>query len=246
MDFMWNSIEKEISPKISFIVPCYNEEKLVGPLLNKLYEATQRYFPASEIIVVNDGSTDQSGSVLKPFADRPGFLVIHHPANRGKGASIRSALEKCTGSIVVIQDADHEYDPADLPELIAPILEQRADVVYGSRFLSGKPKRALYLLHAWGNRFLTTLTNLLTGLTLTDMETGYKAIRKEILTNLSLRENRFGFEPELTMKLARIKNIRFYEVGISYYGRSFQEGKKIHWKDGLHALYCLFKYRFFS
>lgn len=243
---MWNSIKKETYHKISFIVPCYNEEKLVGPLLDTLYQTAQNFFSAFEIIVVNDGSTDNTHTILESFSSRPDFMILHHAVNLGKGASIRTALQKHSGTIVVIQDADHEYDPADLPELVRPLLNDRADVVYGSRFLSGKPKRALYLLHAVGNRFLTTLTNVLTGLTLTDMETGYKAIKSELLSSLSLRENRFGIEPELTMKLARIKNIRFYEVGISYYGRSFQEGKKINWKDGLHALICLFKYRFLT
>jgi glycosyltransferase involved in cell wall biosynthesis len=243
---MWKSTKKEISHKISFIVPCYNEDKLVSPLLDTLHQAAQQFFSDFEIIVVNDGSTDHTRSVLEAYSHQTNFLVLHHPTNRGKGAAIRTALEKHSGTLVVFQDADHEYDPADLPELVRPLLEDRADVVYGSRFLSGKPKRALYFLHALGNRLLTTLTNILTGLTLTDMETGYKAIKSEILSSLTLRENRFGIEPELTMKLARIKNIRFYEVGISYYGRSFQEGKKINWKDGLHALYCLLKYRFLT
>jgi glycosyltransferase involved in cell wall biosynthesis len=214
--------------------------------LDTLHQAAQQFFSDFEIIVVNDGSTDHTRSVLEAYSHQTNFLVLHHPTNRGKGAAIRTALEKHSGTLVVFQDADHEYDPADLPELVRPLLEDRADVVYGSRFLSGKPKRALYFLHALGNRLLTTLTNILTGLTLTDMETGYKAIKSEILSSLTLRENRFGIEPELTMKLARIKNIRFYEVGISYYGRSFQEGKKINWKDGLHALYCLLKYRFLT
>ncbi len=243
---MWKSTNPEISHKISFIVPCYNEDKLVGPLLDTLHQATQQFFKDVEIIVVNDGSTDNTRTVLETYSQRPGFLILHHPVNRGKGAAIRTALEKHSGTLVVFQDADHEYDPADLPELIRPLLDDRADVVYGSRFGSGKPKRALYFFHAVGNRLLTTLTNILTGLTLTDMETGYKAIKSEILSTLILRENGFGIEPELTMKLARIKNIRFYEVGISYYGRSFEEGKKINWKDGLHALYCLLKYRFLT
>ncbi len=241
---MLNDTKKEESHKISFIVPCYNEEKLVGELLDQLMRVAKNLPYPFEIIVVNDGSTDKTQHMLDQYIHEPSIHIIHHQQNKGKGASIRSGLDVHTGNIVIIQDSDHEYDPNDLPSLIAPLIENRADVVYGSRFLGGKPRRALYFTHALGNKLLTTLTNILTGLTLTDMETGYKAMRSTILSSLKIEENRFGVEPELTMKLAKIKDIRFYEVGISYYGRSFKEGKKIRWTDGVYALLCILKYRF--
>jgi glycosyltransferase involved in cell wall biosynthesis len=234
---------KEISHKISFIVPCYNEQHWVGELLKKLLKVARENYNSFEIIIVNDGSTDKTAEVLQNFSNNREIILLEHDTNLGKGAAIQSGLRAHTGDIVVIQDADNEYDPIDLPSLIFPIIDNRADVVYGSRFLGGKPRRAIYFSHAVGNKLLTNLSNLITGLNLTDMETGYKAIRSEYLSTMQLQETRFGIEPELTVKLSKIRNIRFYEIGISYYGRSFEEGKKIKWTDGLRALYCLFKYR---
>lgn len=234
---------KEISHKISFIVPCYNEQHWVGELLKKLLKVARENYNSFEIIIVNDGSTDKTAEVLQNFSNNREIILLEHDTNLGKGAAIQSGLRANTGDIVVIQDADNEYDPIDLPSLIFPIIDNRADVVYGSRFLGGKPRRAIYFSHAVGNKLLTNLSNLITGLNLTDMETGYKAIRSEYLSTMQLQETRFGIEPELTVKLSKIRNIRFYEIGISYYGRSFEEGKKIKWTDGLRALYCLFKYR---
>jgi glycosyltransferase involved in cell wall biosynthesis len=234
---------KEISHKISFIVPCYNEQHWVGELLKKLLKVARENYNSFEIIIVNDGSTDKTAEVLQNFSKNREIILLEHDTNLGKGAAIQSGLRAHTGDIVVIQDADNEYDPIDLPSLIFPIIDNRADVVYGSRFLGGKPRRAIYFSHAVGNKLLTNLSNLITGLNLTDMETGYKAIRSEYLSTMQLQETRFGIEPELTVKLSKIRNIRFYEIGISYYGRSFEEGKKIKWTDGLRALYCLFKYR---
>ncbi len=243
MAFMLKSSMTEISPRISFIVPCYNEERLIEHVLRQLIRVASDNYQSYEIIVVNDGSSDKTADVLTNFENVQEVVIIDHKENLGKGAAINSALRVHTGTIVAIQDADNEYDPRDLIGLISPILENNADVVYGSRFLGGKPRRAIYFSHAVGNRFLTGITNLLTGLNLTDMETGYKAMKSSILSSITIHEKRFGFEPEITVKLARIKYIRFYEVGISYYGRSFEEGKKIKWTDGIRALYCLFKYR---
>lgn len=244
MDFTQNNIKKENYHKVSIVVPCYNEEAFVGRLLDQLINIAESKLKEFEIIVIDDGSTDATPIILNPYVKSNQILLINHPHNLGKGASVKSALEKATGNIIIIQDADREYDPMEIPDLIKPIQENRADVVYGSRFLGGKPRRAIYFTHAVGNKVLTTITNLLSGLNLTDMETGYKAFKTSLLNNIELQENRFGIEPEITMKLAKIKNIRFYEMGISYYGRTFSEGKKISWKDGIRALICLIKYKF--
>lgn len=244
MDFTQNNTKEESYPKVSIIVPCYNEEKLVGPLLEQLIAVAQNKMNAYEIVVVNDGSTDSTARILHAFQEQEQLILINHSTNLGKGASIKSALNRISGDIVIIQDADREYDPTEIPDLIKPILENRADVVYGSRFLGGKPRRAIYFTHAVGNKVLTTITNLLSGLNLTDMETGYKAFKSSLIRDIDLKENRFGIEPEITMKLSKIKNIRFYELGISYYGRTFSEGKKISWKDGIRALMCIIKYKF--
>lgn len=244
MDSMSIDTKKEIFHKISFVVPCYNEDNLVCQVIDKLQKVARKSLIDFEIIIIDDGSTDNTPQVLKEYDKIDGIRIIRHKENLGKGAAIRSAVFAHTGDVLVIQDADLEYDPSDIPALLDPIIQGKADVVYGSRFMGGNPRRALYYSHALGNKFLTAFSNILSGLNLTDMETGYKVIRSSLLNNIELKEDRFGVEPELTMKLAKVKDIRFYEVGISYYGRSFQEGKKIKWTDGLYALICIIKYRF--
>lgn len=202
-----------------------------------------------EIIIVNDASTDGTLSLVNNFcAAHPQVdaRVISHEKNSGKGAAVRSALEKVTGNIVIIQDADLEYDPSEYSRMIKPIVDGHADVVFGSRFRGSEPHRVLFFFHTIGNNFLTFLSNLFTQLNLTDMETGYKMFRTDILKQITLKEKRFGFEPEITAKISRIKNIRIYEVGISYFGRDYSEGKKINWADGLWAIFCIFKYNIFS
>jgi glycosyltransferase involved in cell wall biosynthesis len=240
---MLKNTKEETYPKISLVVPCYNEAAVVGSLLNSVLIEAGKLGVDFEILIVDDGSTDGTSASLESFMNIPEVSIIRHTRNLGKGASVKSAMKKAKGDIIVIQDADNEYDPKDLSALIEPIILERADVVYGSRFLGGKPRRAFYFSHAIANKILTAITNILTGLNITDMETGYKAIKRTMLDKIELKEKRFGIEPELTIKLSRIKNIRFFEVGISYYGRSLGEGKKIKWTDGVWALYCLFKYR---
>jgi glycosyltransferase involved in cell wall biosynthesis len=228
--------------KLSIIIPCYNEiERL--PRLIRLVK--QSPVEDKEIILVDDGSTDGTTELiwgeLEALVDR----VVRHSTNRGKGAAIRSALEYVTGDIVVIQDADLEYDPEEYPKLMAPVVNGKADVVYGSRFISDGPHRVHLFWHYVGNRILTLLSNMLTNLNLTDMETGFKLFKTDIIKALNLRENRFGIEPEITAKIARTQ-CRIYEVGISYYGRSYKEGKKITWKDGMESLYKIIVYNIFS
>ena len=197
-----------------------------------------------EILVVDDGSTDGTRDILKNELEPAGIRVVLHEANQGKGAALRTGFALATGAIVVVQDADLEYDPKDLPQLIQPILDGRADVVYGSRFMGGQAHRVVYFWHMVGNRLLTLLSNMLTNLNLTDMETCYKAFRREVIQSVRIQEDRFGFEPEITAKVARM-GCRIYEVGISYSGRTYAEGKKIGWKDGLSALRCILKYNLF-
>ena len=204
---------------------------------------------AKEIIVVDDASTDQTRSLIDGYKKDHLHLsleVYYQTNNKGKGNCIRVGIEKATGNIITIQDADLEYDPTDYNKMLKPILDGHADVVYGSRFMGGEPHRVLFFLHTIGNRILTFLSNLCTNINLTDMETGFKMFRAEMLKQVRLQENRFGFEPEVTAKISRIKNVRIYEVGISYFGRTYEEGKKIKWKDGLHAIYCIIKYNIFS
>lgn len=234
--------------KLSLIIPCYNEESQIIPLLEKLKILQLDHDIQKEIILVNDGSTDQTEDRIKDFQGKnPSLKIeyIRHDRNTGKGACIRSGLEKVTGEVMVVQDADQEYDPMELNRLIKPIKDEYADVVYGSRFRGSDPHRILFFWHTVGNKFLTFLSNLFTGLNLTDMETGYKMVRMEIMKNITLKECRYGFEPEITARLSKVKNIRIYEVGISYYGRTYEEGKKIRWKDGLKTIYCIFKYNLF-
>ncbi len=227
--------------KLSVIIPCYNE---VGTI-EAIVEAVRRApWPDIEIIVVDDASTDGTRDKLKgPLAGRID-RVEQHAVNQGKGAALRSGIRLATGDVVIIQDADLEYDPSQYPRLVAPIAENRADVVFGSRFMGAEPHRVLYFWHRMGNGLLTLFSNMCTNLNLTDMETCYKVFRREIIQAITIEENRFGFEPEITAKVARM-GVRIYEVGISYYGRTYAEGKKIGYKDGLRAIYCILKYNLF-
>ena len=202
-----------------------------------------------EIIIVNDCSKDNTWEILQEYKNSHPQLnlqLFSHEVNQGKGAALHTGIEKATGDVVVIQDADLEYDPNEFNILLKPIFDDVADVVFGSRFMGGKPHRILFFWHSIGNKFLTFLSNMFTNLNLTDMETCYKMFRREIVQGLKLKEKRFGFEPEVTAKIARVPNVRIYEVGISYYGRTFEEGKKIGWKDGFRAIYCILKYNLFS
>ena len=226
--------------KLSIVIPVYNEKDTILEVLDRVRQVDL----PKEMIVVDDCSTDGTRQILQSVPDSSDLRVILQPENRGKGSALRAGFSAVSGDIVVIQDADLEYDPADYPQLLEPILANKADVVYGSRFLGG-PHRVLFFWHSLGNRVLTTLSNMLTDLNLTDMETCYKVFRAEILKEITLRENRFGFEPEFTAKVSR-KRCRIFEVPISYSGRDYSEGKKIGWKDGVAALYFIFKYRFFD
>ncbi len=233
--------------KLSVIIPCYNEESFISSVIEKVLKAPRGFTIEKEIIVIDDASTDNSPAVLETLRNvHNNIIFLRHEKNAGKGACIKTGLSKATGTIVVIQDADLEYDPNDYQKLLQPILDGHADVVYGSRFAGSGPHRVLFYFHTIGNKFLTRLSNLFTQLNLTDMETGYKMFRIEILRQISLREKRFGFEPEVTAKISRIKNIRIYETGIAYYGRTYNDGKKINWKDGFKAMYCIIKYNLFS
>jgi glycosyltransferase involved in cell wall biosynthesis len=223
--------------KLSVVIPCYNEVATIEQLLKSVRSAP--YQPL-EVIVVDDCSTDGTRmrlEELRPCVDQ----LLFHSRNQGKGAALRTGIKTATGDVVVIQDADLEYDPAEYPKIMAPILAGKADVVYGSRFMGGEPHRVLYFWHSLGNWFLTTVSNMFTNLNLTDMETCYKAFRREIIQSIRLEEERFGFEPEVTAKIAKMQ-CRIYEVGISYSGRTYQEGKKIGWRDGVRALWCILKY----
>ena len=226
--------------KLSVVIPVYNEKNTILEILRRVREFGVR----KEVIVIDDFSADGTREILQGLLPAEDLKVVYQPRNMGKGAALRSGFELVTGDVVVIQDADLEYDPAEYSTLIQPILDGKADVVYGSRFLGG-PHRVLLFWHSVGNRFLTTLSNMLTDLNLTDMETCYKAFRADLLKELRLRENRFGFEPEFTAKIARAR-CRVYEVPISYSGRDYSEGKKISWKDGIAALYFILKYRFYN
>jgi glycosyltransferase involved in cell wall biosynthesis len=228
--------------RLSIIIPCYNELNTIDTIINAVNAAP---YPDKEIIIVDDCSKDGTRDKLKNSIANSGRVsqVLYHEVNQGKGAALRTGIAAATGDLVIIQDADMEYDPNEYPRLVEPILNNRADVVFGSRFLGGDAHRVLYFWHRVGNGFLTLLSNMFTNLNLTDMETCYKVFRREIIQGIKIEENRFGFEPEITAKIAKL-HCRIFEVGISYYGRTYDEGKKIGWRDGFRAIYCIVKYRF--
>ena len=228
--------------KLSVILPCFNEVDTIEKIIDAIKNCP---YTEKEIIVVDDGSTDGTREKLQNGLDASVDKVFYHDFNRGKGAALQTGIQAASGDIVIIQDTDLEYDPNEIPHVIQPILDDKADVVYGSRFAGSGPHRVLFFWHMIGNSFLTTLSNMLTNLNLTDMETCYKAFRAEIIKSIEIKENRFGFEPEVTAKIAKTK-CRIYEVGISYYGRTYEEGKKINWRDGLSAIRCILKYNLFS
>ncbi len=235
--------------KLSIIIPAFNEAKTIHLILNKVKAVQLIGDLEKEIIIVNDYSTDGTVEAIKTYQTANPDLNIqlfNHEKNQGKGAALHTGIEKATGDFLIIQDADLEYDPEEYNLLLRPILEDQADVVYGSRFVGGKPHRILFYWHSIGNRWLTNLSNMFTDLNLTDMETCYKLFRTNIIKGLSLKEKRFGFEPEVTAKMSRVKNVRIYEVGISYYGRTYEEGKKIGWRDGWRAIWCILKYNLWA
>ena len=231
-----------MSGKLSIIIPCFNEKATIEQLLTQVIKSPVEN---KEIIIVDDCSDDGTRELLEGKLKDKIDILVCHDNNQGKGAAIKSGIQKVTGDYVIIQDADLEYDPDEYPVLLKPVLDNKADVVYGSRFLGGQSHRVLFFWHSIGNRFLTLLCNMFSDLNLTDMETCYKLFRSEIIRKITINEKRFGFEPEVTLKISKIPNIRIYEVGISYSGRTYAEGKKINWKDGVSALFCILKYGVF-
>ena len=224
--------------KVSIVIPCYNEKDTIERIVQAVRSAA---IESREIIVVDDCSEDGTKAVLEEKVSEMVDRIIYHPVNRGKGASLRSGFAAATGEIILVQDADLEYSPEDYPVLLEPLLSGKADAVFGSRFMGGRPHRVLFFWHMAGNRFLTLLSNIFTNLNLTDLETGYKAFKAPVIKSIQIEEDRFGVEPEITAKLARM-GCRIYEVGISYSGRTYAEGKKINWKDGVRAIYAIMKY----
>ena len=228
--------------KLSVVIPCYNELGTIEKIVQAVKASSVKDL---EIIIVDDFSTDGTRKLLQSRLEMEVDQVIYHRKNRGKGAALRTGFAAATGDIVIVQDADLEYDPQEYPLVIEPIKSDKADVVFGSRFQGGRPHRVVYYWHMVGNVFLTMLSNMLTNINLTDMETCYKAFRREVIQSIKIKENRFGFEPEITAKVAKT-GCRIYEVGISYYGRTYKEGKKIGWKDGFRAIFCILKYNLFD
>ncbi len=242
-----NPSENSSAKTLSIVIPAYNEQATIVSILERIKQVHLINDMNKEVVIVNDASKDATDHrICEYMQENPGLIIKYyiHKINQGKGAALHTGIQQATGDYIIIQDADLEYDPREYNSLLKPIVEGHADAVFGTRFFGGKPHRILFFWHSIGNKLLTFFSNMLTGLNLTDMETCYKLFRADILKNLPLKEKRFGFEPEVTAKAACVPGIRIYEVGISYYGRTFSEGKKINWKDGFRALYCILKYKF--